>query len=640
MRACTCLAVLLSAFILPVATHAGELSEIPAKFTVPDHADFTTREVAIPMRDGAKLFTVIIIPRGAHRAPILLTRTPYDAKKRGTDATSAHLGATLGSSDVGDELMLTDGYIRVFQDVRGKYHSEGDYIMNRPLVGPLNPTKVDHATDTYDTIDWLVKNIPESNSKVGITGISYDGFTSLMALVNPHPALKAAVPINPMVDGWMGDDWFHKGAFRQDGTLQYIYEQESTRGDDLTWALDHYDSYSAFLETGSAGAMAHKYGLEQLGFWKKLSAHPAYDSFWQQQAMDKVLAAHKLTVPTMLVDSLWDQEDIYGATAVYNALLPQNTDGKTLFLTIGPWYHHQQRLNGTSIGAIDFGQDTAAYFRHNILRPFLNHFLKDNAPPLDIAPVNAFETGTNNWRKMHSWSPSLSKGPKRLYLANQGGLGFAPTPEGGNGYTEYVSDPAHPVPYRPRPVATVEPAASDEWHAWLVSDQRNVESRPDVVTYQTPALTNPIRVAGQPVANIVAAISGSDVDFVVKLIDVYPDEVGRDPKMGGYELMVSADILRGRYRQSFSDPSPVPSGEKQTYKFTLPNVNHVFLPGHKIMVQIQSSWFPLYDRNPQTYVDNIMFAKPEDYHAQTIKIFDAGKEASFVDVPALPVLAP
>lgn len=622
-------------------------NETPATF-VPrvDSFDYTKREVMIPMRDGVKLQTVILIPRGARRAPILLSRTPYGATSRIAKNASEHLNALLDSNDVADVAVLDSGYIRVVQDVRGKHGSEGDYIMTRPLHGPLNPTSVDHSTDTYDTIDWLIKNLPETNGKVGILGISYDGFTSLMALVNPHPALRAAIPINAMVDGWMGDDWFHKGAFRQD-TLTYIHGQESTRGSDISWWTDHYDDYDTWLNAGSAGEMARRHGLEQVGFAAKVMNHPAYDEFWQDQALDKILAKQNVAVPVMLVHSLWDQEDIYGNIALYKALKAQQSDTSNVYLVIGPWFHHQQRLDGSAIGQIRFGSDTAEYFRKNLVRPFFDHYLKDDAPPLRIAQVTAFETGTNRWQALATWPSGCDSGcathSQKLYLQSGGNLRLSatldssPASRGGGAadFESYVADPAKPVPYIPRPIHIGGDAGAVNWQTWLVSDQRDVASRTDVLSFSTPVLTEALKISGEPIANLIASTTGSDGDFVVKLIDVYPDEVGRQPQLGGYQLMVAADILRGRYRDSFSNPKPIPANQRQVFRFALPTANHVFLPGHRIMVQVQSSWFPLYDRNPQTYVDNIFFAKPGDYKKATIKIFDGGSAVSFVELPVV-----
>lgn len=637
--------LLLAAGVVPVFSDPTLPNETPATF-VPrvESFDYTKREVMIPMRDGIKLQTVILIPRGAHRAPILLSRTPYGATSRIAKNASEHLNALLDNNDVADAAVLDSGYIRVVQDVRGKHGSEGDYVMTRPLHGPLNPTSVDHSTDTYDTIDWLIKNIPETNGKVGILGISYDGFTSLMALVNPHPALRAAIPINAMVDGWMGDDWFHKGAFRQD-SLTYIHGQESTRGSDISWWTDHYDDYDTWLNAGSAGEMARRHGLEQVGFATKVMNHPAYDEFWQDQALDKILAKQNVAVPVMLVHSLWDQEDIYGNIALYKALKAQQADTSNLYLVIGPWFHHQQRLDGSAIGQIRFGSDTAEYFRKNLVRPFFDHYLKDDAPPLHIAQVTAFETGTNRWQALATWPSGCDSGcaihSQKLYLQSGGNLRLSstldssPAPRGGGAadFESYVADPAKPVPYMPRPIHIGGDAGATNWQTWLVSDQRDVASRTDVLSFSTPVLTEALKISGEPIANLIASTTGSDGDFVVKLIDVYPDEVGRQPQLGGYQLMVAADILRGRYRDSFSNPKPIPADQRQVFRFALPTANHVFLPGHRIMVQVQSSWFPLYDRNPQTYVDNIFFAKPGDYKKATIKIFDGGSAVSFVDLP-------
>jgi putative CocE/NonD family hydrolase len=616
-------------------------SETPAAFLARvDSFDYLRREVMIPMRDGVKLQTLILIPRGAQRAPILLTRTPYGATERITKNSSAHLSALIDSTDVADDAVVNGGYIRVMQDVRGKHGSEGGYVMNRPLRGPLNPSDVDHSTDTYDTIDWLVKNLPESNGKVGILGISYDGFTSLMALVNPHPALRAAVPINAMVDGWRGDDWFHNGAFRLD-SLRYFHDQEATRLSDLSWWTDHYDDYDAWLSVGAASDMARLHGLEQVGFTAKVMNHPAYDAFWQEQALDKILVQQGVGVPVMLVHSLWDQEDIYGNIALYKALKARQPSNPDLHLVIGPWFHHQERLDGSAIGQIRFGSDTAQYFRLHVLRPFLDHYLKDDAAPAPITPVTAFETGTNRWLALPDWPSGCAAGCRidhqNLYLQAGGDLRVGSSVAAPTAFESYVSDPAKPVPYLPRPIHIEGDEGETNWQTWLVSDQRDAAARTDVLSFATPALKDALKISGEPVANLIASTSGTDGDFVVKLIDVYPDEVGREPKMGGYQLMISADILRGRYRDSFSNPKAIPADQKQVYRFALPTANHVFLPGHRIMVQVQSSWFPLYDRNPQSYVENIFFAKPADYKKATIKIFDSGSNASFVDLPVVRV---
>jgi putative CocE/NonD family hydrolase len=611
--------------------YPGLPSEMPAKIEpVTDTFDYSRREVMIPMRDGVKLHTVILVPKNAKGAPILLTRTPYDANKLTTHIDSSHLGPSLYGYDNATDVIVDGGYIRVVQDVRGKYGSEGDYIMNRPLHGPQNPTPVDHATDTYDTIDWLVKNIPESNGKVGIIGISYDGFLPLVALINPHPALKVSVPMNPMVDGWMGDDWFHNGAFREQG-MPYIYEQEATRKNDSKWWTGYYDDYDMFMQAGSAGELGRQHGLEQVGFWQKILAHPSYDSFWRDQAVDKILATQPLQVPVMLVDSLWDQEDIYGAIAVYKAIKPKDTNNDKVFLVMGPWHHGQEIGDGSTLGPVKFNSDTALYFRREILLPFLDEYLKDGAPKADVPPVSAFETGTNTWRRLPAWPAGCASGcttrPTPLYLNAGLKLRFSAPNSGDAAYDEYVSDPAKPVPFRARPIDDAS------WSRWLVDDQREMSGRTDVAVFTSEVLRAPVKISGEPIANLIASTSGTDSDWVVKLIDVYPDQVAGNAPMGGYELMISADIFRGRYRESLETAKAIIADKPLLYRFALPTANHVFLPGHRIMVQIQSSWFPLYDRNPQTFVPNIFWAKPPDYRKAVQRVYHTPGQSSFIELP-------
>jgi hypothetical protein len=623
----------------PPAAQAGLPSDTPATLQpVTVTFDHVKRDVMIPMRDGVKLHTVVIVPKGAKGAPILLTRTPYNATALTSHASSAHLGPVLQGYDNATDVIVEGGYIRVVQDVRGKYGSEGDYVMNRPLRGPQNPTSVDHATDTYDTIDWLVKHVPESNGKVGILGISYDGFLPLMALVNPHPALKAAVPMNPMVDGWIGDDWFHNGAFRQQ-MMPYMYNQAGTRTGDAVWWTSHFDDYDMYLQAGSAGELGKSRGLEQIGFWKKVLEHPAYDAFWRDQAVDKILAAQPLTVPVMLVHGLWDQEDIYGAIAVYKAIEPKDTGNDRVFLVMGPWNHGQQIEDASTLGALKFNSDTGRTFRQEILRPFLDQHLKDGAPKADIAPVSAFETGTNAWRRLPAWPAGCASGctvdARPLYLGAGLTLGFAEPKPGAMAFEEYVSDPAKPVPFRARPIQPVGYEGGLSWPRWLADDQREASGRPDVVAFVSEVLSAPLKISGQPVANLIASTSGTDSDWVVKVIDVYPDEVAGQAHLGGYQLMISADIFRGRYRESLEAARPIAANTPLLYRFALPTANHVFLPGHRIMVQIQSSWFPLYDRNPQTFVPNIFWAKPGDYRKAVQRIYHAPGQASFIELPVV-----
>jgi uncharacterized protein len=607
-------------------------NDIPKVFAVPTAGqDYIKRDVMIPMRDGVKLHTVIVLPKGARDAPMLLTRTPYNASKRAARNDSPHMLSVLPQ---GDEVFVEGGYIRVFQDVRGKYKSEGDYVMTRPVRGPLNPTSTDHVTDAYDTIDWLVKNTPESNGRVGMIGSSYEGFTVVMALLDPHPALKVAAPESPMVDGWMGDDWFHYGAFRQ-SNFDYTSSQTAKKDSGDSVPRGTYDDYEEFRRAGSAGAYARLHGLDQLPWAMKMMEHPAYDPFWQGQALDKLVARHPSKVPTMWIQGLWDQEDMWGAIHCYMALKAQGQADHN-YLVMGPWRHSQVNYDGYNLGPLKWNGDTALQFRRDVLKPFFDQYLKTAAPKADTPPVFIYNTGEDHWDRLKNWPLACEKGCpavlKPLYLEPGFSLGFDKPAGSGATSDSYVSDPAKPVPYVPRPVRFAD---SDRWKQWLVSDQRSTADRTDVLTYETPVLTSAVRIGGAPIADLFAATSGTDSDWVVKLIDVYPDEVPSQPELGGYELAVSMDIFRGRYRESFEHPSAIPAAQPQQYRFVMPTSNHVFLPGHRIMVQIQSSWFPLYDRNPQTYVPNIFFAKPEDYKKATQTVFRSSDQASAIWLPVV-----
>lgn len=581
-------------------------------------ADFVRRTVMIPMRDGKKLFTVIVHRKGVSDGPILLSRTPYNANRSTARNRSQKIEEIL---PVADAEFVNDGYIRVYQDVRGLDGSEGDYVMNRPLRGPLNATRVDHATDAYDTIDWLVKNVKESNGRVGITGSSYLGFTSLMALIDPHPALKAAVPQSPMVDGWMGDDWFHNGAFRMFGFDYDLSQTVAKGGGDVPKGSG--DEYAAYLQAGSAMDYARAYGLLDLPVVRKVLEHPTYDAWWQGQAVDKLLAARKLTVPTMLVVGQWDQEDSYGAPAVYQALEKQDANNDMVSLVIGPWRHSQVNYEARQLGPLKWEGDTGLQFRTRWMKPFLDCHLKTAAPKCDTPPVLTYVTGENRWEISQQWPAG---GFTPLYLDKGFSLSWAKPAAGAD---SYESDPAKPVPMLPRPVRM----QGDAWRNWLVQDQRFVDSRPDVLSYTTPVLDKAVYIKGAPRIDLRAATTGRDSDFVVKLIDVYPEEYSADPTMAGYQLGIGIEIFRGRYVQSFSAPTPLEPGKTYSFQWTLPNVNHVFLPGHRIMVQVQSSLFPLYDRNPQSWVPSIMEAKPEDYVKATQTIHRGGEAASAVWLP-------
>ncbi|WP_375393742.1 CocE/NonD family hydrolase [uncultured Sphingomonas sp.] len=602
--------------------------DIPAKFVPPvPAADYIKREVMIPMRDGVKLYTVIVIPKTATNAPIVLTRTPYNAKARANRIDSPSMLSMLPLSD---EDFVKAGWIRVYQDVRGKYGSEGDYVVTRPVIGPLNQTKVDHTTDAYDTIDWLVNkaNLPQSNGRVGMIGSSYEGFTVVMALLHPHPALKVAAPESPMVDGWMGDDWFHYGAFRLTN-IGWLGGQTGYKGAGKAPPSGGWDDYDNF-RTGSAGDWAKKSGYDHLPYWQRMVSHPAYDGFWQGQALDTLIAQNPSDIPTIWEQGLWDQEDMYGSIHSWEALKAVGKTGNN-HLVMGPWRHSQINRVGYELGAFKWNGDTAAQYRDDMVMPLFAQYLADG-PAVSLPSATIYNTGENHWDRFASWPSACQSGCTApltpLYLAPGGGLGFGKAAAGSD---SYVSDPAKPVPHLPRPVNF----GDGRWGDWLVSDQRGVDGRTDVLTYETPVLTAPVKVSGVPIADLFARTTGTDGDFVVKVIDVLPDENPADPKMGGYELPISLDIFRGRYRDSFAHPTAIPAGRVQEYKFRLPTVNHVFQPGHRIMVQVQSSLFPLYDRNPQTFVPNIFLAKASDYRKATVSVDTGGANPSRVWLPVV-----
>jgi len=584
-------------------------------------ADYVRREVMVPMRDGTKLYTVIVMRKGTSGGPILLSRTPYDANGSTSRNRSQKIEEIL---PVMDAPFVNDGYIRVYQDVRGLGKSEGEYVMARPARGPLNKTGIDHSTDAWDTIDWLVKNVPESNGKVGIIGSSYLGFTSLMALIDPHPALKAAVPQSPMVDGWMGDDWFHNGAFRTFG-FDYDLSQTVDKGGGNV-PVGTGDPYEVYLEGGSASNFARYWGIDQLPVVRKVLEHPSYDQYWQEQAVDKLLAKRKLTVPTLVMLGQWDQEDSYGAPAVYKAVKAAQPDAP-ISLAIGPWRHSGANYDGSYLGPLKFEGDTALQFRLNWIKPFLDCRVKTNPAPCKPMPAAiTYATGTNRWETDAKW-PAGTEQP--LYLTGKFGLSFAkPTAEGAD---EYVSDPAKPVPFMPRPVQL----GGDGWKTWLVQDQRFADGRSDVLSYVTPVLKEPVHIKGAPRIDLRAATTGQDSDWVVKLIDVYPSQMSAQPGMAGYQLGIGIEIYRGRYVHGFSSPAPLEPGKTYAFGWSLPNVNHVVLPGHRIMVQVQSSLFPLYGRNPQTWVPNIFEAPASAYQPARQTVRWGGANASAVWLPVV-----
>ena len=608
--------VLLVLLSVPVCAQTPQPTDPPA--------GFEKIEQMIPTRDGVKLHTIIYAPK-SHREPlpILFQRTPY-----GIDNIYRAFPGSL-------QELIDEGFIFAFQDIRGKFKSEGQFIMQRPPRGPLNSTPIDEGTDTYDTIDWMIKNVPRNNGRVGMFGTSYPGWLVVMATLDPHPALKAVSEQATPADMFLGDDFHHNGAFRLSYGFEYSYQLETSN--DLTqFKFDRFDTYQWYLRLGALSNANEKYFHEKLPTWNNFVSHPNYDQFWQQQALDYQLK--KVTVPIIHVAGWWDQEDFYGPIRAYELL--EKSDTRHLnYLVVGPWNHGGwNRATGDKLGDIDFGSSASQYFRANILRPWFAYHLKDKGK-LEQPEAITFETGSNRWTSFDSWPPRTGVASRNLYFHANGKLSFEAAAAAANEqFDSYVSDPAHPVPYRHRPVEpTYNPGnqGGSRWSTWLVEDQRFVENRPDVLSWETDPLTEDTVIAGDVVAHLFASTSGTDSDWVVKLIDVYPESYPKDPKMAGYELMIADEIMRGRFRKSFAKPEPIPANQVIEYALDLHTNNHAFLKGHRIMVQVQSSWFPLYDRNPQKFVPNIYQARDSDYVAATQRVFRSHRYPSHVTVSVL-----
>jgi putative CocE/NonD family hydrolase len=578
---------------------------------------FTMTTAMVPMRDGVRLHTNIFVPKkNQGPLPILLMRTPYGAPGD---------PKAVGSSP-NTQALAPDGYIIVYQDIRGRFGSEGQFVMMRQ---PAAAGGVDETTDAYDTIDWLLKNVPGNNGKAGMFGTSYGGWLTAMALLKPHPALKAVSEQASPADMFLGDDFHHNGAFRLSYGFEYSAELETSRTANTYFPFDRFDTYSWYLALGSLAHANERWFHGRIPTWNDFAAHPNYDSFWQGQAF-----AHlkKTTVPNLNVAGWWDQEDFYGPLKIYD-LLEKDDAERLNYVVVGPWNHGGwNRADGSKLGAIDFGQNTSETYRREVFAPWFRYWLHGKGQ-LPLREAMTFETGSNRWRQFDAWPPREAA-VRNLYLAAGGKLAFdAPggqKPE----FDEYVSDPANPVPYRHRPISPTYPGPG--WPAWLVEDQRFAEHRPDVLTWETDPLAEDLTVAGDIVARIFAATSGSDADWIVKLIDVYPEDFKPDAKMGGYELMIADEVFRARFRNSFERPEPVEPNQVTAYRIDLHTNNHAFLKGHRIMVQIQSTWFPLIDRNPQKFVPNIFEAKDSDFEPARQRIFRGGSAASHI---ALPVVA-
>ena len=578
------------------------------------------KDYMIPMRDGIKLHTEVWAERGASGPlPFMIDRSPYGWK---------------GAKDLLEKSfndMVADGYLWVFQDIRGRYQSEGKFVMLRPVRDKSDPKSIDEASDTYDTIAWLLKNVPNNNGRAGIMGISYGGWLTTMAIADPHPALRAASEQASPADMYLGDDFHHNGAFRLSYGLEYSSMMETGR-ENNAFKFDRYDTFDWYLRLGSLSEVNKKYFDGQRPTWNDFVAHPNYDEFWQKQAVAQYVGHSP--VPNLNVAGWFDQEDFYGPFKIYEAAEKYDTNHLN-YLVVGPWNHGGwARSDGHTLGKIDFGADTAKYFRAKVQAVWFSYWLKDKGK-LGLPEALAFQTGSNEWKSYDSWPPKTNIENRELYLQSKGGLGFdKPAVDAPDTCDSYVSDPAKPVPYRNRPIPPTY--GGPGWTTWLADDQRFVDNRPDVLSWQTAPLSDDLTVTGDVVARFFASTTGTDSDWIVKLIDVYPEvSATKDPAMGGYELMIAGEVLRGRFRDSYEQPKPVTPGEVVEYKLDLLTHNHKFMKGHRVMVQIQSTWFPLIDRNPQKFVPNIFNAAPSDYQSTTQRVCRSGQFPSHVLLPVV-----
>jgi putative CocE/NonD family hydrolase len=579
---------------------------------------YSISDTMVAMRDGVKLHTQVFTPtNNAEKYPILLLRTPYGIGK----LTSEHLTAALPE-------LSADGYIVVQQDIRGRFSSEGKFVMLRQPRDPKDKNAIDESTDTYDTIDWLLKNVPNNNGRVGIAGTSYGAWLAVMAMLDPHPALKAVVEQASPADMFLGDDFHHNGAFRLSYGLEYTYMMESSKEiSDVTKLVDRPDAYDWYLQLGALSNANAKYFNGKLPTWNDFVDHPDYDAFWKRQGFAPWL--NKVTVPTLNVAGWWDQEDFYGPMKIYQLLERHDTSHQN-FLVVGPWNHGGwSRSDGEKLGPVDFGSKTSQYYRSNVLARFLAYHLKEKDDP-GLPEALTFRTGANEWARHDEWPPKQNIAAKKLYFQANGGLSFDQPPSTGTpAFDSYVSDPAKPVPYRHQPIQV-----RSGWTTWLVEDQRFVDHRPDVLTFVSDPLSEDLTISGTVAANLFASTSGTDSDWIVKFIDVYPEN-SPDPKMAGYELMVANDVFRGRYYKGFDKPQPlVPNGVTH-YTIGFPGNDHTFLKGHRMMVQVQSTWFPLIDRNPQKFVPNIFKATESDFQVATQRVYRSGANASYIAVPVV-----
>ena len=581
---------------------------------------YNRQEVMITMRDGIKLHTVLFIPKNKTGAlPFLLERTPYGINDYPSPEKNGYV-----------KDMATDGYIFVYQDIRGRYLSEGQFEMQRFTRNKKDPKAIDESTDTYDTFDWLLKNIPDNNGKAGMLGISYDGWTTVMGAIDPHPALVAVSEQATPSDMFLGDDFHHNGAFRLSYGFEYAFMEEASKTDTL-FPFPNYDTYEWYLKLGPLSNVNKKYFFNKLPSWNNFAAHPNYDEFWQKQGLQYRLDSPRVHI--MNVAGWWDQEDFYGPQKAYETWEKKDKSNKN-YIVIGPWNHGGWGGGpGRTLGNISFDTATGETFRKDIQAKWFAYYLKGKGDG-HFAEAITFQTGSNTWKNYDSWPPKEAV-KKNLYFQANGKMSFdKPAGKATVDYDSYVSDPAHPVPYRTRPIEETYGPGS-RWYTWLTEDQRFVHNRPDVLSWETDSLTEDITVTGSLFAQLFAATTGSDADWIVKLIDVYPEYYPKEPKLAGYQFMVANDVFRGRFRKSFETPEPITANKVESYTIDLHTLNHVFKKGHKIMVQVQSSWFPIIDRNPQKYVPNIFEAKESDFQKATHKIYRSADFSSHIEMDVM-----
>ncbi len=580
---------------------------------------FDKIEAMIPMRDGIRLNTEIYAPKDSSTPlPILLSRTPYGLPH---DESGFHAALSSAYKELADE-----GFIFVFQDIRGRHKSDGQFVMLRFPRDKDDAQMIDEGTDTYDTIEWLLKNVPGHNRRVGILGISYGGWLTMMATLDPHPALKAASEQASPADMFLGDDFHHNGAFRLSYGFEYSTSMESGKGQ-LYFEFDQHDTYEWYLDLGILGNVNLRHFKGAIPTWNNFVSHPNYDEFWQRQAVAPYLA--RVTVPNLNVAGWFDQEDFYGPLKIYEELEKKDTQGHN-FIVIGPWNHGGwARSDGKTLGKVDFGSATSVYFREKVQAPWFAYWLKDKGA-LPFQEALSFDTGARAWKAFDQWPPREAR-KRKLYLHRGGLLSFdPPAATGKEAFDSYVSDPAHPVPYRHRPIEPTYPF--EGWPKWLVEDQRFVHHRPDVLSWESEPLQEDVDLAGNIMANLFASTSGSDCDWIVKLIDVYPEKHAQDPGMAGYQLMIASEVLRARFRNSFEKPDPVVPRRVTPYSIRLHSNHHRFRKGHRIMVQVQSTWFPLIDRNPQKFVPNIFEAQEIDFQKATQRVYQSQRYPSHVEI--------